>query len=93
VRESFVHSSLCEAADVAVEIAFAAIGESKGDANLLANNFSEINGSVFGEELGGDSEKPGDAFLRGKTMEQERILPQGGINSNDSFVLRVGHFR
>jgi hypothetical protein len=93
VSEALVHSSLREAADVAVEITLAAIGESQGDANLLANNFGEINRGIFGKELGGDAEKPGDAFLRGKTMEQEHVLPQRGINSNDSFVLRVGHFR
>src|ERR1700676_4036806 len=93
VSETLVHSGLREAADVAVQIAFAAIGESKRDANLLANNFGEINGGVFGKELGGDAEKPGDAFLRGKTMEQEHVLPQRGVDSNDSFVLRVSHFR
>src|SRR5580704_11280587 len=93
MSEALIHSGLREAADVAVKKPFAAIGEGKRNAHLLADDFREINGSVFGKQLSRNAEKPGDAFLSRETVEEKDIFPERGVDSNDSFVLRVWHFR
>src|SRR6202021_2579691 len=91
VRESFVHSGLCEEADVAVEIAFAAIGKSKGNADLLSDDFRKINGGIFGNQLGGDPEKAGNAFVSGKAHEEKYVFPQRRFDGDDSIFLRIWH--
>lgn len=91
MSEALVHSGLREAADMAIEIAFAAIGECEGDRNLLSDNLVEINGSVFGKQLGRDAEKPGNALVRGKAYQEKYVFPQGRLDGYDSIFLRIWH--
>jgi hypothetical protein len=93
VGKALVHAGLREAADMTIEIALAAIGELQGNGDLLPNDLGEIDGGILREELGGDAEKPRDSLLGGEPMEQKNVLPQRSVDSNDSIVLRVGHFR
>jgi hypothetical protein len=61
----------------------------KGEGHLFSDNVFVGEGMVFGAKVGGKMEELRESLVTTEALEQQSVLSQGSVNSDESFLLDV----
>ena len=85
--EAMPRGELNEAADVAMEAAFAAAPSVQAEGDGLADEGVEVEVVVGADEFGLELEQAADGFLAGEADKAELVLAERGVNRDEAAVL------
>ena len=89
IGEALITAALGEAADEAVDIAIAAVGQSDRQRHLLADDVVKGDRGVFREQIQVKAEELRNPFMAREPLQEQNVPAQRSVDGNESVVLGV----